>query len=108
MRGAESDTPLTDRVSEVGLQPVCPLHPQVTTQQQYKWQSCCVVVGKFTVVFSNSKGAAGKVPAEVSWSNFFPVRWPSMLQQLVLATCLMTATSVLAKVRRASASFATQ
>lgn len=38
-------------------------------QQQYGRQACHVAVGKYTVVSSNSKGAAGKVSAEVSWRD---------------------------------------
>ena len=72
MRGAESDIPLTDRVSEVSLQRQAISHvlwhglkygnkgmAQHTTDFY-------LAAGKHTIIPSNCKGAAGKVIAEVS------------------------------------------
>lgn len=80
MRGAESDIPLTDRVSEVGLTLPVRHHSVQILRRWYgtaAWQSCHIAVGQYTIFLGDGKGAAGKVPAEVRCHSLFidTTRW---------------------------------
>lgn len=85
MRGAESDIPLTDRVSEVGLVMPVQCHSVQVWRRVYgttAWRH--VAVGEYTIFLGHGEGAASKVPAEV---KLIQIHQPHMLVAIGDASC---------------------